>query len=83
MDEKTEQEGLKYLKEIEEEVSELKLQTPTPRRAFLNGIMQGMGAIIGSIFAIMVLGWILSLFGFIPGLKEVAEYIQEVSSRIR
>lgn len=83
MDKKTEEEGLETLKDIEEELNELKERTATPTRAFILGIMQGMGAVIGSIAAVVLLGWTLSVFGLIPGLSDVAEYLRTISDKIR
>lgn len=83
MKKSTEEKGLEYLKEIEEEVSELKESAPTPKKAFLMGIMQGMGVVLGSIFAVTLLGWVLSLLGFIPGLTDVAVYLSELADKAR
>lgn len=83
MREKIEREGLKHLERIEEDVEEIKRRAPGSRRAFLNGIMQGIGAVVGSVLAVFLLGWILSLLGFIPGLQEFVQTIRETSPAVK
>lgn len=83
MREKIEREGLKHLERIEEDVEEIKRRAPGSKRAFLNGVMQGVGAVVGSIAAVFLLGWILSLLGFIPGLQEFVEAIRTTSPAVR
>ncbi len=84
MDETDDQleEGLEHLKNIEEELSELKERTSSPWNAFRGGVLQGVGAIVGSIIALIVLGWLLSLFGLLPGFGWIAHYIQNVASQL-
>jgi len=76
IDEHTEEEGLKYLERIEEELEEIKDRTPAPRRAFLFGLLQGAGALIGGVAALTLLGWLLSFFGVVPGFADISQYIQ-------
>lgn len=78
MDEETQQEGLEHLARIEEELEAIKRSAPSSRQAFLHGLLQGAGALIGGIFALTVLGWVLSLFGVIPGLDYIAHYLQNI-----
>lgn len=78
-----EKEGLEQLARIEENLEEIKERTPTPRRAFLTGILQGAGAVVGGIAAIILLGWILSLLGILPGFSSIAHYLQDVSDRVQ
>lgn len=63
--------SLKQLKKIQSELSQIKEVTTNPRRAFFNGILYGAGAFVGGILAITLLGWLLSLLGFIPGFSEI------------
>ncbi len=79
----TEEKGLKVLKEIEAEVSELTDKTATPKRAFFMGVMQGIGVVVGSTLAVVFLGWILSISGLIPGLSDVVNYLRELSNNVR
>ncbi len=78
-----EREGLKRLARIEKELSEISERT-TPRRSFFAGLWQGAGWVVGSIIAITLIGWMLSLFGVLPGFQQVAHYLQGiVDARMR
>jgi fatty acid desaturase len=76
-----EKEELKQLQSIDANLEELKDRTPGPKRAFLNGILQGMGAVAGGVAAVALIGWLLYIFGLIPGLDILAEYIEDLMSR--
>ncbi len=73
-----EKEGIKHLRNIEKELEEIRDRTTNPRRSFLIGIVQGAGAILGSICAIALIGWVLSLLGIIPGFSDLAEYLRSL-----
>jgi hypothetical protein len=77
------EEGLERLEHIEEDLDEIKRRTPDHWIAFRNGILQGAGAIVGGIVAILILGWLLSLFGFIPGLGVIAQTIRDAMAELR
>ena len=79
MDDKSAAEGLKHLEHIERELEVLKARGGA-RRTFFLGILQGAGALLGGIIALSLLGWILSLFGVIPGLQTISAYLQEAVS---
>lgn len=83
MEEHVEEEGLKHLENIEQELGEIKERTPTPTRAFTYGLWQGAGALLGGILALTLLGWALSFFGVIPGFADVAKYFQDIVSNFR
>lgn len=68
--------GLKQLKRIENELEEIKERSSDPKRTFLFGILYGAGAFVGGILAIVLLGWLLSIAGLIPGLSEISQKIQ-------
>lgn len=74
-------EAIEHLESIEEELKDINSKTITPKRALLNGVMQGLGAVIGSIAAVALLGWLLHVFGLIPGLSEFAAYFEELIPR--
>jgi hypothetical protein len=76
------EEGLERLEHIEEDLEEIKNRTPDHWIAFRNGVLQGAGAIVGGIIAIILLGWILSLFGLIPGLGTIVHSIQDAMSEL-
>jgi len=74
---KVELEGLKDLKDIKEELEEIKERTGGYQRSFVSGILYGAGWIIGGIFAIVLIGWFLSIIGLIPGLGNLSSYIHQ------
>ena len=76
-DQEIEQESLEHLENIAQGLKEIKNRTGGRWNSLRNGLWQGMGAIIGSIAAIMLVGFLLNLFGFFPGLKDVGEYVQK------
>ncbi|MEK7618443.1 MAG: DUF5665 domain-containing protein [Patescibacteria group bacterium] len=41
-------------------------------RAFVRGMLQGLGSIFGIVLAVVIIGWILNTMGVIPGLKQQA-----------
>ena len=78
------EEGLERLEHIEENLEEIKNQASTSRWiAFRNGIWQGAGALVGGVLAVIFLGWVLSLFGLIPGLGTIVHLVQEAMSGLR
>jgi hypothetical protein len=83
MNEHIEEEGLKHLEHIEQELEEIKDRTPSRPRAFTYGLWQGAGALLGGILALALLGWALSFFGVIPGFTTIAKYFQDIVSNFR
>lgn len=77
-----EKDSLRQLRKIEKELVEIKNRTQNPKRLFLSGIMYGAGGFIGGILALALFGWLLSVLGIIPGLSEVAEYLQSMVDRV-
>jgi hypothetical protein len=75
------QSGLEHLERIETELEEIKERTNDPKRSLLNGMLSGAGAIVGSILALVLLGFALSLLGFIPGLGEITNYLHTIVDR--
>lgn len=75
-----EKEELEQLKSIDSNIDDLKDRIPGPKRALLNGILQGMGIVTGSLAAVALIGWTLSIFGLVPGLDIIAEYIRGLMS---
>ncbi len=83
-DNSIEHKGLEHLEKIESELKEIKLQQKGSRwQSLRNGLWQGAGAIIGGVAAVIVLGWILSFLGVIPGFGEMAHYIQQAFQQSR
>jgi hypothetical protein len=73
---------IEQLEEIQTDLQELKHLTGSSKAWFIRGILQGAGAIVGSILMLILLGWLLSLLGFFPGLSEIAEYIGGYAERV-
>ncbi|MDB5238119.1 MAG: hypothetical protein JWM46_389 [Candidatus Kaiserbacteria bacterium] len=78
-----EKEGLGHLARIEEELEEIKDRTANPKRSFINGMWQGAGAIVGSIAAIILLGWGLSVLGLVPGVGDIANSLHRMVDTVR
>jgi hypothetical protein len=71
--EQFEQKGLKSLQRIEKDLEDLK---GNPKRTFFNGVLYGAGAFVGGVLAIVLIGWLLSIAGLIPGVGELVDYVQ-------
>jgi hypothetical protein len=67
------------IKRVEETLEKIRVNTSLPwwRSAF-SGLISGAGAVVGSVLAIAILGWLLSLFGIIPGLGAIALKLQSI-----
>ncbi|HET8581174.1 MAG TPA: DUF5665 domain-containing protein [Candidatus Paceibacterota bacterium] len=64
---------------VEERIEEIHDAVVTPWYVTLmRGLWQGIGIVIGTVLAIALLGWILSLFGVIPGFSEIAEQLKSI-----
>ncbi len=70
------------LEEIQTDLQDLKHLTGSNKAWFIRGILQGAGAIVGSILMLIVLGWILSILGVIPGVSEIAEYLRGYADQV-
>lgn len=70
----------KQLKELRDIAGDLEVlrESTHPKNAFLRGLIQGAGAVIGGVLALSLLGWILSLLGFIPGFDSFEQSLQGV-----
>ncbi|MCL5775043.1 MAG: DUF5665 domain-containing protein [Patescibacteria group bacterium] len=47
-------------------------------RAFVRGMLQGIGSIVGIALAIFFIGWLLNVMGIIPGIREQAREWQSM-----
>lgn len=54
---------------------------PGLRRYLYIGLLEGVGLVVGTLVTVALLGWVLSLFGFIPGLGELAHRMQDILNR--
>jgi hypothetical protein len=48
----------------------------------VHGMLYGAGWILGSLLAILILGWLLSFLGLIPGLNKIAADISAAFARV-
>lgn len=74
---------IEQLEEIQTDLQELKNLTGSSSAWFVRGILQGAGAIIGSILMLILLGWVLSVLGFFPGLSEISDYLRGYADKVR
>jgi hypothetical protein len=73
-----EEKGIEHLEHIEQELKEIKERTGVSQWVSLrNGIFQGAGAVVGGIIAVVLLGWLLSVLGVIPGFATIGNTIQD------
>ncbi len=75
--EEFERKGLEHLSHIEDELEAIKDRTPTRHRAFIIGIYQGAGALLGGIIALALFGWLLSFLGFFPWAKHLQDAVSQ------
>ncbi len=61
--------------DIKNDLEDIKSIAGNNRTWFWRGIMQGAGAVIGSIIMVIFLGWFLSIIGVIPGFGEISDYM--------
>lgn len=73
---------IEHLEDIKAELEELNENTAATSTWFLRGILQGAGAIIGSILMLIVLGWLLHILGLIPGFETIAGYVGTYFDRV-
>ncbi len=82
-EENLEEEAIRHLARIEEDLEEIKNRTPNRRQSFVNGVWHGAGALIGGILGLALLGWVLSFFGVIPGVSVIAHFLQSMIDNFR
>ena len=47
-------------------------------RAFVRGMLSGIGSVFGIALAILLIGWILNVLGIIPGIQKQAQQWQSM-----
>lgn len=72
---------LRQLKEIRQELKAIKGNTANSNW-FFNGVLYGAGWIVGSLVAIILIGWVLTVMGVIPGFGNIAQDIQAAFTRV-
>ena len=74
---------IQELKKITEELRAVNANTGSTWGAFLRGMLQGGGAIVGGIITVILIGVVLSMLGVIPGFQAIAAYINSVIANIQ
>lgn len=77
-EEQVQAEALERLEHIEEDLDEIRERTPSRRKAFVYGIWHGIGALVGGIVGLTLIGWLLTFLGVLPGVGELAPYLQQM-----
>jgi hypothetical protein len=78
-----EQAALNHLSRIEGELETIKNRTPDSKRSFINGVWQGAGVVLGGIVAVLLLGWVLFIFGLIPGFGFITSHLKDAVAEWR
>ncbi|MEX1027325.1 MAG: DUF5665 domain-containing protein [Candidatus Paceibacterota bacterium] len=74
-----EKELVEQLKTLEKELKSIHAAVEKSYlRVFVTGLVYGGGIALGTVFAIALAGWLLSIFGVIPGIGDIADTLQTV-----
>ncbi len=66
-------------KKVEALLDEIKSNTQArPAKSFVNGILYGAGIVLGTIVGVVLVGWLLSILGVIPGVDILAQKFSEI-----
>lgn len=66
-------------KKVEALLDEIKSNTEArPSKSFYNGMLQGAGIVLGTIVGVVLVGWLLSILGVIPGADVLAQRFAEI-----
>jgi hypothetical protein len=69
----------KEISHVENVLEDIRKNTATPWwRTILNGFLYGAGWVVGTVGMIAALGWLLSIFGVIPGFDVIAAQLQAI-----
>ncbi len=64
-------------KEIENLLGDIRENTKNSAwKSLYNGLFYGGGVVLGTLCGVVLIGWILSLFGIMPGFEEIAKSTQ-------
>lgn len=66
---------LQELKKITEELKDINTNTGSFWGSFLRGVLSGGGAIVGGVLTVVLVGYVLSILGVIPGFQAIAAAI--------
>ena len=73
---------VRQLREIKRELRNIESNT-SAKWWIVHGMLYGAGWIIGSLLAILILGWALSAAGIVPGINRVVPAIQAAYTQLR
>lgn len=66
-------------KKVETLLGEIKSNTQNkPAKNFLNGMLYGAGIVLGTIVGVVLVGWLLSILGIIPGVDSLAHKFSDI-----
>lgn len=67
------------IEHVEHTLEDIRANTaPAWWRTIIHGALYGTGVVLGTILTIAALGWLLSLFGVIPGLGEIVTQLRQI-----
>ena len=73
------QETRKEIEHLEDVLEDIRDNTRRPSwKAALNGLLYGAGVVVGTVAGIALLGWILAIFGILPGFGEITQKLQDI-----
>ncbi len=73
---------VRQLREIKKELKNIESNT-SAKWWILHGMLYGAGWIVGSLLAILIIGWILTAAGVIPGISHIIPDIQAAFTKVR
>ncbi|MDR3571631.1 MAG: hypothetical protein P4L81_05580 [Candidatus Pacebacteria bacterium] len=73
---------VRQLREIKRELRNIESNT-SAKWWIVHGMLYGAGWIIGSLLAVLIIGWALSIAGVIPGLDKIAAALQGAFAQIK
>ena len=68
---------VKQLIKIDKKLEEMNKRAGNTKSVFFYGLLQGAGALVGGVVALVILSWVLSIIGVIPGLGDIAKYLSD------
>ncbi len=72
----------KHLETIEEELIVLRKTSTGFSSTFMRGLVYGGGYVVGAVFVVIIVGWILNIIGVIPALSNYATEFRTALERI-
>jgi hypothetical protein len=74
----------KKLNEIQVTLDNIyKVLKPTRYQMFIQGFWRAVGYLVGLMLAIVVIGWILNLLGFVPFLGNISDTLKEILNAVK